>query len=59
MKKTDLIHIFIYLMIFIILSNWYINYIIIPIISIIFVITFGIMIKLIFENKKLKKEKII
>jgi len=54
MKKTDLLHLFTYLMIIIILSNWYINYTIIPILVIVIFIFFIVSIEIIIENCKLK-----
>ena len=56
MRKIDIIHIFIYLMIFIILSNWFINIIIIGILQIVLMIMFWIFIDLVIINRKLKKE---
>lgn len=56
MRKVDIIHLFIYLMIFVVLSNWYINYAIIGISIMINVIMWIIFIKLVIINRKLKKE---
>jgi len=61
MRKIDIFHLFIYLMIIIILSNWYINFTIVPILVIVIFIFFIISIEIIIENwknkKKIKKEK--
>jgi len=56
MRKVDIIHLFIYFMIYIVLSNWYINSIIIGILAIVNLIIWFIFMKLVLENKKLKKE---
>lgn len=56
MRKIDIVHLFIYLMIFIVLSNWYINLIIVNIIGIVNVIMFIIYINLVFKNRKLNKK---
>lgn len=56
MRKIDIIHFFIYLMIYIVLSNWYINSIIISILGIVNLIMWFIFMKLVLENEKLKKE---
>ena len=55
MRKIDIVHLFIYLMIFVILSNWYINYAIISILIMINTIIWILYIKLIIKNKKLKR----
>jgi len=61
MRKIDIFHLFMYLMIIIILSNWYINFTIVPILVIVIFIFFIISIEIIIENwknkKKIKKEK--
>lgn len=56
MRKIDVVHLFIYLIIFVVLSNWYINYIIIGISIMINTIIWIIFMKLIIINSKLKKE---
>ena len=56
MRKVDIIHLFIYLMIIIILSNWYINYTIIPILVIVMFIFFIISTEIIIENWKYKRK---
>lgn len=55
-RKVNLIHLFIYLMIIIILSNWYINYTIIPILVIVVFIFFIISTEIIIENWKSKRK---
>jgi len=59
MRKVDIVHLFIYFMIFILLSNWYINFVIVSILlmvnSIMFLFYWKIFL-LINKNKKLKKQ---
>lgn len=56
MRKVDIIHLFIYFMIWIILSNWYINYILIRILSVILFTFFLFSISMIISSDKIKKE---
>ena len=56
MKENDIVHLFVYLMIFIVLSNWYINFTIISILGIINLIIWFIFMKLVLKNRNLKKE---
>ena len=56
MRSIDIIHMFIYLFIFIVLSNWYINSVIISILGIVNLLIWIIYMKLIIKNRKLKKE---
>ena len=62
MRKLDILHLFIYLMIFIILSNWYINFVLIQILGLVNFIIFiycliAIKIQIKYKKGKIKNEK--
>lgn len=56
MRKIDILHLFVYLMIYIVISNWFINIVYFIVLQTVLIVMFWIFVDLIIYCSKLKKE---